>query len=313
MSSITAMSAGNGLSSAASNLSSQKSLECPTKGVLLKVLKVASGERKPKGEVFNIQVLVLRYLGYKCVLQLTRDLPSSASRFQIDDVLEYAQLSPTDSCISVIDKKRWRKCFGSANLKEQCLTFKKAPSLQSLNTLRTLNKFASIPVEQNAGFALMILPEGLTLNKLIKLAKNPKAGHKPAVISRIYGPIATQYGDMPVEGGVVAISKGLLVGSKNLCFKEQSKWVARNGCQMPRMVEAVALAFLTYINSSAKGKDPVCLLSSDFSSYTRCIEQIPVQWASYQLAVGGFAPAGLVVSHSLPVFAHCGIVALRRL
>jgi len=215
--------------------------------------------------------------------------------------------------MAVLDQRVWEACFGTKALEAQGLTFDEIPPMNSLGMIRELCKFSQIPVEENAGFTVLTLPRGLTLNKMIALAAAPQAPHQPAVINYIYAPITAQYGDTPVEGGgVVAISNGLLPGSRSRPVAEQRALVEHHGCQMPLVVEAVALLFLTNINSSTTATGPVYLLGRDPWSNTRCIEQIVAQGNPYHLVVGGFAPAGLGVRHDFSDHEILGVVALRK-
>lgn len=280
---------------------------CPYKGRLIKILE------KTSRETFQIQVLVLQFLTRREVGKLTSKLPSGWGSYEINCLLEKACLPVTDFPFKIIDDKVWRKCFGEAALMAQGLSFKEAPSLQSLNGLRFLNQLSCVPVEYNAGFTLLTLPKGLTLNKLIKLAAKPQSGHQPAVIAYIHPSILALEGDKPIQEGVVAISNGLLVDSKNKSVEEQSSLVARYGCQMPRIVEAVTLCFLNCIHSSTTEISPVRLLNDAPWSYTRCIEQVAVQNTLHHSVVGGFALSGLHVRHDFDAPDRYGVCASRRL
>ena len=253
-------------------------LDCLHQGALVRALRHVSGTARNLPEVHSIQTLILSFLEPRDVVRATSDLPPGWGSYQIDDLLWYTRLLLTDSRFNVIDEKVWRKCFGDAALSVQRLSFREAPSPKSLNALRegvkSLNAFASIPVEGNVKPTLLTLPDRLRLNDLIALAAAPQPGHQPTGIDYIYSPIVTQYGDMPVRGGVVAISNGLLIGSRNQSVANQSALVESHGCQLPPLVAAVALLFVTRIESSSTATGPVDLLGRHPWSYTRCIEQI---------------------------------------
>ena len=91
------------------------------------------------------------------------------------------------------------------------------------------------------------------------------------------------------------MTKTVLNGSRNKSYAEQQQIVkafsekAKALYQVPRAIEAAVSVFMRYIVTGER------LLNDDPWTYTRCQEK----YREWQLVVGGFAPAGLIVDHPL--------------
>ncbi len=211
--------------------------------------------------------------------------------------------------LTLLDEKVWETHVDCAALG---LDLTGAPPLnQNKETVRFLKGICAqicAEVEGDAGITLLTLPKGLTFNKLMKLAASPKQGNA-AKFEFIWGDALKAFGDTPVDKTYrVAITNNVLKGSRSLSVDMQHELVKKMGCEMPRTLPAATLAILTYMSSRAVS--PTRLYSDEPYTYTSCAEQIGL----YTLVVGGFAPAGLVVSNVHDFGGeHYGVGCLRKL
>jgi hypothetical protein len=103
------------------------------------------------------------------------------------------------------------------------------------------------------------------------------------------------------------MTRDVIEGSKNKTFTEQQSLVDEKGHQkyeIPFALDATACILLEYARSLGQTR----LYSSEPWTFTRCQENIN----GYQLAVGGFASAGLFVDRT-NTYGHdkFGIAAMR--
>lgn len=264
MNSATAMSGGNGSDLKHLKRSLVESSKCLDENKA--ALNVLIGALKQKNQSKEFEVVWV----YKVIPRILDFLPS-----------ESLTHLTTDSRYKIIPEQLWRQIFEPAMLESLGLEFKRPSCFSTPEGVRTwvesLDELQDISIEENAGFTLLTLPEGLSLNKLIELAKTPQEGFIPAMITWMKSSSQGLHENTPIKGTIVAISNKLLLGSRDERVKEQSKLAAKHGCQLPRMIEVAALLFLTFIRSSATENGPVYLLNKTPRSYTRCIEEITTQ------------------------------------
>ena len=241
-------------------------------------------------------------------LSTVTDLLDSKSITEVNEGLAQTAYSlETIPGVTVIDREVWERCFGKDALAAEGISFEGAPSL-TLEMIREVQRLRlSNIVEGNEGWTVLELPEGLSLNKLLRLAAHPEAG-TPVGFRYIYPRVLEEHGDSLVNRTYrVVISNSVLTGSRNETVAGQEDLVAREGCEMPGVIEAITLCFLRYI-SSALGATPVRTYGDDPFSYTRCKEAVD----NYRLIVGGFAPGGLCVNCHVDVSDGIGVAGLRK-
>ncbi len=141
-----------------------------------------------------------------------------------------------------------------------------------------LRRCPSLPVEGEAGITLLTIPKGLTLNKLIKLARSPQQG-KSTRFGYNWDRILYEIGDIEVAKTYhIVITNNIFEGSRGKTVAEQRDLVGHHGCEMPRTLEQAFLLAITHI---MKGKR---LYTDDPWTYSCCEEQI----LESHVLVGGF-------------------------
>ncbi len=207
--------------------------------------------------------------------------------------------------LQVIDETVWETHVDLAALG---LSIEDAPPIQKrdISILKTL---IFLGVEDNAGITVLTMPKGLTLNKLVKLARSPKQGNRTN-FNYISPRVLEELGDVFVEKTYrVAITNSVLQRSRNLFVRAQEKLVNSLYCelQMPEVLPVATLAILTYVSSQAL--PPTCLYGA--GTYSRCSDQVD----NCNIVVGGFALEGLNVTPSSNSFNFnsYGVGAMRKL
>lgn len=187
--------------------------------------------------------------------------------------------------VKLYGKKAWQKYFGyriSGDIP--------SPPESIIRIFKALsNKFAA-RFKPPPPCSLILMPKGLTLNKLSDLVQNPFKG-KGSKFDRHSWPRAfEQFGDSAIEQSYwILITQDLVVEFANLEIPRQLILIVENagqGWNVPRVLEASVSAFMNHASSENYlfGTNPI--------TYTRCEETI--SW--YQLAVGGFDSLGLVLN-----------------
>ena len=145
----------------------------------------------------------------------------------------------------------------------------------------------------------------LTLNSLEELIKRPKEG------------FPTQYQDSRMGGHEntpskashwVLMTRDIIPGSRGKNYADQQRMIASVGgeahdsYQVPTLIEATVCILMEHVRSGTRLFSP--------STYTRCEEKFFS--GSYQMVVGGFAPAGLYVYNFFYDDDFIGVAALRK-
>ncbi len=207
----------------------------------------------------------------------------------------------------------WAKSFGDDVVKGEDRK-EELSSLPWKEFIEDCKKFKSIFPEKNAKDTLMLvrlpktLNSGLTLKSLGELAK--KYFSKSDTGYRfIWSAIIQELGDKSIDKSRwVLMSTDVLPGSINKSYEEQQKIVADLaeksliGYEFPKTLESAVCILSQYFFDSKTR-----LFNDDPWTYTRCKENVQ----GYQTVVGGFAPAGLLVSISFDGD-HIGVAALRK-
>lgn len=149
--------------------------------------------------------------------------------------------------------------------------------------------------------------EALTLNKLQELIQHPKnEGH--ATDYGFYSNfVKDEHGNTQVERSHwVLMTRDVLPGSRNQTYDKQKELVNQHkGYSLPGALEAAVCILVEHVSSGSK------LFSKEPLTYTRCTETVQ---GKYPVVVGGFGPAGLIVSHCLSFDGDddFGVAALRK-
>jgi len=126
-------------------------------------------------------------------------------------------------------------------------------------------------VEDGEGFAIMLRPKGLGLNRMIRIAAAPQGD--PAIGNRFEFSWVSSYieehvGDIEQqETDVVAITRGNFKESRTVLVEPRKKIAHDLGCEVFDPRSATAVAGMTYI-TSAEGEEPTRLFSDDNHEWT---------------------------------------------
>ncbi len=163
-----------------------------------------------------------------------------------------------------------------------------APVLDKPRMISILKRCLSLPVEEDAGVTLLLIPKGLTLKKLIQLARSPKQGNSTP-LGYIWDRILTEMGDAEVtETYWIVITNTIFKNSRKLSVVQHKDLVAHHGCEMPRTLEQAFLLVVTYMRDGKR------LCKNDPLTYSRCAERV----SECPVIVGGFSWEGFCVSLS---------------
>lgn len=184
--------------------------------------------------------------------------------------------------LKIIDATTWEKYVDLKSLQMKI----QIPAITEKDISKILTKmFRTLKIEGAAGISLITIPQNMTLNKLVKIAQEPKTGNKTDC--RFISPeIVQKYGDNPTTTTkVYAVTNSVLQKSKDLSLKERKKLLKSSNCELTDFIVIVALSIMTHISSSQS--PPLSLFSYKPYLYTHCKDNIEV---------GGYTPNGLRVS-----------------
>lgn len=188
--------------------------------------------------------------------------------------------------IRIFNELDWATHFDLASLG---ISMEDAPLSDKRKEILALKRvLSSLPIEGNSGVTLLTIPKGLTLNKLIKLARSPKLGNA-VNLGYIWNRISEEIGNIPVDKTYrIVITNNIFIESRDLSVSAQKNLVRKMGCEMPKILEAAALLVVTYTSFWQR------LYHNKPWTYTCCSEQVDGQ----QLIIGGFAPCGPTIFSS---------------
>ena len=186
-------------------------------------------------------------------------------------------------------KKQWAKYFGDIGIE---------PPLP-----KDIHKILKSPCPFFPGkkveetHMLVLIPETidgkpLNLTTLGELVKAPKEGHATEY-RYIWDAIVKEHGNhSAAKSHWVLMTKDVIEGSRNKSYTDQQALIADLAKQtgidyeVPNVLDAAICIFMKYISSEER-----LFNDNDPLTYTRCQEKTE----GYQVAVGGFSPAGLGV------------------
>jgi hypothetical protein len=207
---------------------------------------------------------------------------------------------------------KWAQCFGADVVKDED-NREEFSSLPLNDFIADCKKFKSIFPERNAKDSLMLvrLPKtlngGLTLKSLGELAKKYFSASDTGY-RFIWAAIIQEQGDKSIDKSQWVLMTDVLPGSRNKSYGEQQKIVADLAekslisYEVPEILESATCILSQYFGSNIR------LFSDSPCTYTRCQENVQ----GYQVIVGGFAPAGLLLRHNCYDHDHIGVAALRK-
>jgi len=191
--------------------------------------------------------------------------------------------SKTPLKLKEITETTWKD---NINCEKYGLDFTDAPRINSSAIAKGLQALSE-RVENNLGITNIIIPKGLTLNKVLQIAED----YKVPIAPYWYKNIITELGDIPAEQTrVIFFTNSILKDTRNRPVDQHEAEVTKIGkecgvaIQRPNVRDFMAFLVLTYLSSS---EDARAMLYSS-ATYTRLLEKVNT-WSLY----GGFAPSGL--------------------
>ena len=198
--------------------------------------------------------------------------------------------------LNIIDKKVWAECLD--------LDAARVHVEDSLLPRRTVFKvvrqmFDSLEIEGDLGITLLTLPL-VTLRNLRTFF--------PAAFRFIHPLILGKHGDTVMnETGLVAITNGILKGSRGLSSAAHKALVLGKECEMVELTAVVALAILTERRFSLT--PPIRLFSGVPWTFTRGVEKV----GDCHVVVGDFTLSGLHITSNGSESESIGVACLRRI
>ncbi len=197
---------------------------------------------------------------------------------------------------NIFDKEAWGRIVNLNTLDGVSFEGEEEFSLRSaVDALRDIHH---LKVEGDAGYTIITMPRGMTINKLKALIARFVAEGKFPGNARQRNPgftffwnhISEVYGNIFVDKPYTfVISNFVQEGSRGKSYNVQRASVtAAGGCELPQVLEAMTLLFLTYV---ASGERQESLYGDAPRTFTRCLERIN----NNVLAIGVFTSAGLIV------------------
>ena len=193
---------------------------------------------------------------------------------------------------NIFDKEAWGRIVNLNTL--DGVSFEGAGPFNPVSAFKALKDIHRLKVEGDAGYTIITMPQGMTINKLksiiARLAAEGKfpgnAQQRDPGFDYFDNRISKELGDMPVnESYTFVISNSVLSECRNIPYLIQRYRVIGAGCELPQLLEAMTLIFLTYMASG------VLLCGEAPLTYMDCLERID----DSSTAIGGSSYAGLCV------------------
>lgn len=170
----------------------------------------------------------------------------------------------------VVDRKVWEKHI---DLEQYGLEFEEGsePRITCREYIE-IEHWAS-QVEQRQRVSILVLPKGLSLNKMLQFAKAPKEGR---VFEFVYTnpDVNKLYGDKELEETIiVVVTNGVFQGSRAQSPSKQRRLVEELKCEMPQLLPFQAHIILRAISGSDP-KDHQVPFGTVPLTFTRCAELV---------------------------------------
>lgn len=243
--------------------------------------------------------MILKIFSYLSAIELARcdRVCKTWKRLATDETLLKAFDSRNlSSLLSVFDESDWDKYV---DMSAYGLTTEDIPLLDKRKEITLLGRVLSSPImeeiEGNAGVTELIIPKGLTFNKLVKLALSPKMGNRVQFRSASHD-ISEELGDILVDKTYrIVITKNVFKKSRNLSFLDQ-KTLVRNqalvtgiGCEMLRALEAIVLLVVTLMGSGERLYNTPTRCSDRFGGYQSFVDNFSSGDIRVDICNGGVA------------------------
>ena len=166
------------------------------------------------------------------------------------------------------------------------IRFEGASSLEPRAFVEALAAIRFMPIKDDAGYTLITIPQGLTINKIKALMEDFQARGKFPGIASCWGPVLEWIGDLATDKPYTfVISNSISKGSESVDLLERHRFLETLGCEIPGIREVMTLLFFTYI---ASGETDKRLYNDNPGIYTTTLDMI----RGLFVPVGGFSPDG---------------------
>lgn len=202
--------------------------------------------------------------------------------------------------LEVLDKELWQSV---AFLRGLGLSLEDASpfDVETYKVLKSL--FAQLQVEGDAGIALLTIPKGLTLNKLVSLAQLSKRPDRPIKFDISKVPQILR--DLPTSKTChVILTRASLQGMRGVTIESHNEILDLNGFKMIGALPGSALVILTCL--SARDEPPACLFANP--NVLCCFEERQ----DVEMILGSNQKGAIFLSLSMSIEPH-GIGAQRTL
>lgn len=211
---------------------------------------------------------ILNILGFLNPFELLEvgEVCKAGRRLTSDSVLwndfDLRTISPL---LKIFDESDW---ITHVDLSKYGLSVEDTPPFDQRSAFPLIKRCLSLSIEGNAGVTLLTIPKGLSLNKLVKLAKDPKLGNIKQLIDISYI-VSREFGDREIPNTYrIVITNNIFSESRALSSSDLEILVKTLGCEKPKTLEIVALLVATFMSSGA------CLYHS--GTYTYCLEKFDI-------------------------------------
>jgi tetratricopeptide (TPR) repeat protein len=156
---------------------------------------------------------------------------------------------------------------------------------------------------------LTLIPEGMTLERLEALTLNPREGNKMGFRYKDDTTWAQHSKTPSGRAHWVLMTNDVIPGSRGKSWKDQQALAAKfkgQGYELLSGIEAATCVLLEYVQTGRR------FYTTDPYTFTRCIEQVKVGSSQWPLAIGGFAPGGVVVNAHVGYRGNRGVGVARK-
>lgn len=148
--------------------------------------------------------------------------------------------------LPIIDKTEWAKY---ADLSNYGIVVDDIPDLSNQTLLYLKMRIALLKIEENRGAFIILIPQGLTCDNLIKIVSSPKEGHS-SQIQYADREFMAQRAHIPVKQGYwLLITESILENTRGLSFNEHKKQLKALHMEMPSTLEVSTLIFFNYMRT----------------------------------------------------------------
>lgn len=252
----------------------------------------------------------LRAQGLARSLCVCRNWKNAASNEKLWNAVDLTHIDLTKVFpeLKIINEDTWRLYANKSDLKG--LSFHGAALKVNYALIQKIAKiFKTVKVEGQAGMSIVVTPQGLSPNKLWKIAKFPKQGVNAIASTRyISNSFTERLGDVCTSrASVFLITNDVVEGTKNHLPSSRQQTFSKLDAEAPDLLSIATLTVFTYF-CSPEGISKR-LFSGDVHrerTYALCKEEI----FNHHVDFGAFFPEGFSVRLSNDVWdAFLGIAA----